>query len=266
MYPTSLSDAQWQVINNIQQQEQRKRKHSLRIIWDSIFYLIKTGCQWRMLPTDFPKWQLVYYYFRKWQADGSLEEVHDRIHEKIRQDMGKASSPSLGLMDSQSVKTSSMTVEKGYDGNKNLTGRKRHVLADTLGFVMAVIVHKANISDREGAKLLLQRAQYKYPRLQKIMVDQGYTGELLGWVLNTFGWIVEVVSRVAGIGFQVLPKRWIVERTFGWFNFQRRLAKDYELLTECSEAMIHLTMIRIMLHKIPIEKFKQPLRSCLKTI
>ena len=157
------------------------------------------------------------------------------------------------LMDSQSVKSSSRTVEKGFDGNKMLTGRKRHIITDTLGFLMGVIVHNANINDRLGAKLLLQQIRGKYPRLKKIVVDQGYTGEnLANWIVSRFACVLEVVAKVVGLsGFHVLPKQWIVERTFGWFNFQRRLAKDYELLPTCSEAMIRLSMIRIMLNKIP---------------
>ena len=250
-YQTDLSDSQWQVIKNIEG-DKRKRKHSLREIWNALLYLSKSGCQWRMMPINFPKWQLAYYYFRKWGSYGIIEHVHDTIYKKVRAKMGKEASPSLGLMDSQSVKTSSMTLEKGFDGNKKVNGRKRHIITDTLGFLMAIVIHDANINDREGAKLLLKNVQYKYPRLKKIMVDQGYTGELAEWALKTFGWVLKIVVKVAGIsGFNVLPKRWIVERTFGWFNFQRRLAKDYELLPCCSEAMIRLSMIRIMLNKIP---------------
>lgn len=252
MYPTNLTDAQWQVIKEIQN-DNRKRQYSLRDMWNAIFYLNKSGCQWRMIPKDFPKWELVYYYFRKWDADGLVEEVHDEIHQQIRKTMGKEASPSLGLMDSQSVKSSSMTVEKGFDGNKMLTGRKRHIITDTLGFLMGIVVHNANINDRSGAKLLLERVRGKYPRLKKVLVDQGYTGvDLANWIFSSFGWMMVVVAKVVGLsGFHVLPKRWIVERTFGWFNFQRRLAKDYELIPSCSEAMVRLSMIRIMLNKIP---------------
>lgn len=254
-YPTDLSDSQWQFIKNILN-DNRKRKNDLRVIWNALLYIVKSGCQWRMLPINFPKWQLVYYYFRKWESYGIIEQVHDIVYEKARTVNGKESSPSLGLMDSQSVKTSSMTTEKGYDGNKKVNGRKRHIITDTMGFIMAIIIHDANINDREGAKLLLKNAMRKYPRLIKIMVDQGYTGELIEWTKNLFGWVIEVVTKVVGVsGFNVLPKRWIVERTFGWFNFQRRLSKDYELLPNCSEAMIRISMIRIMLNKIPKNKF-----------
>ena len=252
MYATNLTDAQFEVINNIQN-DFRKRKYELKNLWNAVLYIVKTGCQWRMLPIDFPKWQLVYYYFRKWDSTGVIEQVHDALHEQIRDELGKEKSPSLGLMDSQTVKSSSMTEEKGFDGNKQLNGRKRHIMTDTLGLLMGVVVHAANIGERAGAKLLLDKVRGKYPGLKKILVDQGYTGiDFAQWVVSTFGWVLEVVARVVGIsGFNVLPKRWIVERTFGWFNFQRRLAKDYELLPACSEAMIRLSMIRIMLNKIP---------------
>jgi len=254
-YPTDLADNQWQVINNILH-DTRKRKHELKELWNAMLYIVKSGCQWRMLPSDFPKWQLVYYYFRKWASWGVIEQVHDEIHQKVRKSLGKEESPSLGLMDSQSVKTSSMTIEKGFDGNKQINGRKRHIMTGTLGFLMAIVIHNANINDREDAKLLLEKAKCKYHRLTKILVDQGYTGELIEWTMKIFGWIIEVVNKVAGIyRFNVLPKRWIVERTFGWFNFQRRLSKDYEVLPCCSEAMIRLVMIRIMLNKIPKNKF-----------
>ena len=250
-YQTDLTDSQWQVIKNIEN-DKRKRKHDLRELWNALLYIAKSGCQWRMMPINFPKWQLVYYYFRKWESYGIIENVHDTIHERVRVKMGKQASPSLGLMDSQSVKTSSMTIEKGYDGNKKVNGRKRHIITDTLGFLMGIVIHDANMNDREGAKLVLKNVQHKYPRLKKIIVDQGYTGELIDWTMRVFGWVLEVVVKVAGLsGFNVLPKRWVVERTFGWFNFQRRLSKDYELLPCCSEAMIRLSMIRIMLNKIP---------------
>ena len=252
MYATTLTDAQWQVIQEIQN-DNRKRKYFLKSIWDAIFYLNKTGCQWRMIPNDFPAWELVYYYFRKWDSEGLIEEVHDKIHGDIRKSRGKERSPSLGLIDSQTAKSSSMTEEKGFDGNKRVSGRKRHVMTDTLGLLMGVVVHNANIGEREGAKMLFDKVRGKYPDLKKILADQGYTGiDFARWVVIHFGWMVEIVTKVLGVaGFNVLPKRWIVERTFGWFNFQRRLAKDYEFLPACSEAMIRLSMIRIMLNKIP---------------
>jgi len=251
IYPTDLTDSQWAKIEKMFDIKKRKRKHSLREVLNALFYITKSGIQWRMLPKEYPKWQLVYYYFRKWTVEGLIEEVHEFLRSLCRQQSGRALSPSLGLIDSQSVKTSSMTQEKGYDGGKKIQGRKRHIVTDTMGFIMAIIVHSADLQDREGAKMVLQELRFKFPRLRKILADGGYTGDLALWLLKLTGWTLEIVSKVAGVGgFNVIPKRWIVERTLGWFNFNRRLAKDYELNTECSTAFIHLTMCRIMLNRV----------------
>jgi putative transposase len=248
IYPTDLTDSQWAKIEKIF--DNRKRQHSLRCILNALFYITKGGIQWRMLPKEYPKWQLVYYYFRKWTSEGLIEELHELLHSICRKQAGREESPSLGLIDSQSVKTFSMTMEKGYDGGKKIQGRKRHLVTDTMGFIMAVAVHSAAIQDREGAKAVIEQLRYRFPRLKKILADGGYTGALIEWVLKGFGWTLEIVYKVMGInGFNVLPKRWIVEKTFGWFNFNRRLAKDYELNIECSTAFIHIAMIRIMLNR-----------------
>jgi len=249
-YQTNITDNQWQCIKDLVD-DKRKRKYSLRIFVDALFYISKTGVQWRLLPKDFPKWQLVYYYFRKWTAEGLIEEIHDTLRKLVRIQKGKEESPSLGLIDSQSVKTQSMTKEKGYDGNKKINGRKRHIITDTLGLIMAIVIHNADIQDRTGARLVIKELRYKFPRLTKILADQGYTGDLANWVTQLFGWTIEIVKKVAGVsGFNVLPKRWIVERTFGWLSFQRRLVRDYEQLEECSQSFVYISMIRIMLNKM----------------
>lgn len=248
-YPTDLTDSQWSKIENFF--TKRKRKHSLREIVNALLYITKSGNQWRMLPHDYPNWKLVYYYFRRWMAEGLIEEIHEALRSLCRKQAGRNESPSLGLLDSQSAKTSCISSEKGYDAGKRVSGRKRHIITDTMGFILAVVIHNANIQDRDGAKLVLKELRYKYPLLKKILADGGYRGTLIEWTKSTLGWTLEIVSKVVGISFfQVLPKRWIVERTFGWFNFNRRLAKDYEVLNECSIAFVHLTMIRIMLNRI----------------
>ena len=249
-YSTDLTDVQAKIIENIIN-DKRKRKQSLKTIVNALLYITKTGCQWRMLPSDFPKWQLVYYYFRKWTTEGLIEEFHDNLRNLIRINKGKEESPSLGLIDSQTVKTRSSSTFKGYDGNKKINGRKRHIITDTMGFIIAIIIHSADIQDRDGAKDTIEELRYKFPRLVKILADQGYTGELGNWVFKTFNYTLEIVKKVAGIGgFNVLPKRWIVERTFGWLGFQRRLVNDYECNEICSKSFVHLAMIRIMLNRI----------------
>ena len=250
-YETNLTDARWAIIAEYIE-DGRKRKYSLRTIVDAMLYIVKTGCQWRYLPTGFPKWQLVYYYFRKYEQTGLIQIIHDELREQVRVKKGKQSSPSLGLVDSQSVKTASVTEEKGVDGNKKVNGRKRFLLTDTLGLILGVLICKANEGERSGAEELFYQVQGKYPRLEKVVADQGFSGEeYINQIERVFGFIFEIVSKVLGVsGFQVLPKRWIVERTFGWLIWNRRLVKDYEEKVEVSKAFIHLAMIRLMLRQL----------------
>jgi putative transposase len=250
-YQTNLTDARWQIIAEFIE-DGRKRQSSLRSVVDAILYLVKTGCQWRYLPVDFPKWQLVYYYFRKFETTGVIEIIHDSLREQVRVKKGKEVSPSLGLVDSQSVKTASLTTEKGLDGNKKVTGRKRFILTDTMGWLMGILIVAANVGERAGAQELFEQSQGKYPRLSKVLADQGFDGEkYVAQIEQLFGFSFEIVNKVLGVGgFQVLPKRWIVERTFGWLVWHRRLVKDYEEKTEVSKALIQMAMIRIMLKQL----------------
>ena len=250
-YPTNLSDSQWSAILGILD-DKRKRKHSLREIFNAIFYMLKTGCQWRMLPKDFPKWQLVYYYFNKWKLEGFIEEIHERIRDLTRKNAGRERSPSLGLIDSQSVKTTrSGGLCRGIDGGKKTKGRKRHIIVDTMGLLLAVVVHAANVHDSKGAPLVFYELRCRFSRLVKIIADGGYRGELVENTKRAFGWILEIVLRKDdSTKFQALPQRWIVERTFAWFESYRRLSKDFEYHTETSQAMIQLAMIKIMLNRI----------------
>jgi len=259
-YPSDLTDAQWQVIKKLLDEKmlQRKRRWELRSIFDALFYIVKGGIQWRMLPKDFAPWQTVYFYFRQWKQQGLLQIIYEALHQKVRLKAGKEESPSLGIIDFQSVKTSFAGGSRGFDNAKKTKGRKRHIAVDTLGFIIAMVVHRADIAERQGAKFLLQRIaknRINFPRLLKFLLDGGYSGEEFAfWVRSTFKsfqWTVEVVKKLTGIKkFVVLPKRWIVERTFGWLEGSRRLAKDFERLPRSSEAMIHLTMIKIALRKL----------------
>ncbi len=253
MYSTNLTDNQWQVIEKIINAQERKRKHPLRGIMDAILYIIKTGCQWRMLPKDFAPWQTVYYYFRKWKFEGVIEDIVDTLHALSRKAAGREESPSLGIIDSRSVKTSHHTDPscKGTDGNKKIKGRKEHIVVDTLGLPMSVAVHEANLHDSKGAPKAVQKLEHKFPRLKKILADGGYQGSLGDWVAERFGWDLEVVLRPDDCPsrFPVLPKRWIVERSFAWLENFRRLSLDYEYLAETAEAIVQLAFSMIMLNK-----------------
>lgn len=250
IYDTNLTDSEWKAIEKFLNTG-RKRKFSLRLIVDAILYVSKTGCQWLLLPKDFPKWQLVYYYFRQWSARGLTEQIHDSLVIAVREKSNKKASPSLGLLDSQSVKTASITQEKGFDGNKKVQGRKRFIVTDTLELILGMVICTANTGERAGGKQILHTLRGKYPHLIKILVDQGFDGEPFAKVEQGFGWIIDVVAKVVGVsGFQVFPKRWIVERTFGWLGFQRRLVKDYEVKTDHSISFTRWAMIRLMVRKL----------------
>jgi len=253
-YPSNLTEKQWSFIENlIEPNKKRKRKHSLCDIFNAIMYVTKSGCQWRMLPAHFAPWNTVYFYFRKWKLEGVIEEIHEYLRGLVRKKFGRHESPSLGIIDSRSVKTSRQSgSERGYDGGKKIKGRKQHIIVDTLGLLLAVVVHSATPHDSQAAFSVVERLKNRFPRLQKIVADGGYRGEELAEkIKNSFGWILQIVLRTdANKGFQVLPKRWIVERTFAWFEGSRRLSKDYEVLPETTEIFIRLAMIKIMLNKI----------------
>jgi putative transposase len=204
-----------------------------------------------MLPHDLPPWKTVYHYFRLWRKDGTWERIHSALRVEVRVTAGREPEPSAAVMDSQTVKTTETPGVRGYDAGKKVNGRKRHLLVDTLGLVLMVIVHAANIQDRDGAKLLLERVQGRFPRLRLIWADGGYAGKLIDWVKTVFNWVLEIVKRSDDVkGFQVLPHRWVVERTFGWLGRYRRLSKDYEGLPESSEAMIYIAMIHLMVRRL----------------
>lgn len=250
-YPSDMKDKEWKIMQPLLPPAAVNQQNKLRQIIDAIFYIDKTGCQWRALPHEYPPWSSVYYHFDKWAKDGPLERMNTTLCKTDRLKRGRKETPTGALIDSQSVKTAKEASDVGFDGGKKVKGHKRHSLTDTVGNMLNVVVSAANVSDIAGGKLLIAKVVDTFSTIEKIWADGPYRGNMVDWVRQTLNATLEIVQREEGQkGFKVQPKRWVVERTFAWLGNYRRLSKDYERLTRNSEGMIYLASIKTMLQRV----------------
>jgi transposase len=264
-YPSDVTDAQWEQLAPLLQDAPRTgpgrpRRVALREVFNALLYMKQTGCAWRFIPREFPPRSTVHYYFAKWTEDGTFPAAMDRLREATRRRQGRAARPTAAVIDSQTVKTAGPTAEVGWDGGQGLWGRKRHGLVDTEGNLLAVLVLDAHRSDRDGALQLLRLYHAAYPELELIWGDSHYGGPLVDEMQAEYGIRLHPVSKEPGQkGFVLLPRRWVVERTFGWLMRCRRLVRDYERDPGYSEAWIQLAMIhRSVKYLAPTEGVPRP--------
>lgn len=256
VYPSSLTDAMWAILTPLLpvrdlRKGGRPRVYGDRLILDSIFYVLRSGCAWRMLPHDLAPPDAAHRWFTKWRRDGTWEAIHEELRRQVRVRAGREPEPTAAVLDAQSIKSSEGGQSRGFDMGKKTTGRKRHLVVDTMGLLLVVMVTSASVNDRPGGRAILQRLAEAFTTITLVWADGGYANSidstLLSWAKTKLGILLEIVKRDDDVkGFKVLPRRWVVERTFGWLVRNRRLARDYERLTANSEAMIQIAMIRLM--------------------
>ena len=254
-YASDLTDAEWTLIAPLMPDPSRlgrPRKTALRQIVDALLYIASTGCQWRQLPKDLPPYSTVQGYFYRWVEDGTLLRINYVLVMAAREAAGREPSPSAGVIDSQSVKTTEGGGPRGYDAGKKIKSRKRHIVTDTLGHLVGLLVHPADIQDRDGAAKVLATIRSLYPWLRHIFADDGYAGDKLRGELAGMGrWTVEIIKRsYTAQGFEVLPRRWVVERTLAWLNRCRRLAKDFEATVSSATAWVLMANIRLLTRRL----------------